>query len=57
MPAMLYVRPSDKHRCYALRKANSRRRLLLRAQKTDVSGLNSHTSSLVEYKLWHPTGD
>ena len=32
----MLVRPNDRHRCYALRKANSRRRLLLRSHKTDV---------------------
>ena len=31
------ARPTDRHRCYALRKANSRKRLLLRGQKADVS--------------------
>ena len=35
-----FVRANDRHRCYALRKANSRRRLLLRSQKTDVSSLS-----------------
>lgn len=32
---LLNVKPTDRHRCYALRKANSRKRLLLRGQKAD----------------------
>ena len=43
--AMCFVRPNDRHRCYALRKANSRRRLLLRSQKADVSSLSISLAS------------
>ena len=54
MYAMCFIRPNDRHRCYALRKANSRRRLLLRSQKTDVSSLS--ISLTFSYKLWYFVG-
>lgn len=51
----MIIRPSDRHRCYALRKANSRKRLLLRAHKTDVSIVNATLPN--SSKLWLQEGD